>query len=93
MESLLLFVSVGIQLVAANNWVMSFAKRFTELSKTDTRLRLVLVLLSLVGVLAASALVGDPVDLNRVTDVVMMFLETAGVAVASHFSYKVIKTA
>lgn len=93
MEGLLLFVSVGVQLVAANNWVMSFAKRFSALAKTDTRLRLVLVALSLVGVLSANALVGDAVDLNRVTDVVMMFLEVAGLAVASHVSYKAIKQA
>lgn len=93
MENLLLFISVGIQLVAANNWVMSFAKQFSAVSKTSTSLRFMLVVLSLVGVLSANALAGDAIDLNRVTDIVIMFFQTGGLAFASHWSYKTIKEA
>jgi hypothetical protein len=81
----------------ANNIVMSgikwlFSDQLKSSASRNWKLRLILSGLSLVGVVSMSLLNGSPVDPNMVTDLLSTAILTIGVAVASHFSYKVIAT-
>lgn len=82
-----------LSLVLTNNIVMSAVKWLAGWSVTRTWLRVVLALLSILGVISASALNGTPVNFDSISQWVQLIAEVAGVAMASHFSYRIIKKA
>lgn len=93
MEGILGAVAIMFPLIFTNNLVMSLVKYVAQESMDRTWLRTVLVISSLVGVLAVSAITGQDVNFNELTDLGRLFLETLGVSVGAHLSYKAIKNA
>lgn len=87
------FIQMILPLILTNNLVMSLVKSLSVSSQNIVWLRGLLLLFSGVGVVAASAVSGNPVDFNQLSDIAKAFLEILALAVGSHFSYKVIKTA
>ena len=82
-----------MSLVLSNNLLMSFVKSLTIEKESKSWLRAMLVVFSFLGVMAASALNGSPIDLNQLTDLGGMLVDILVVAVSSHFTYKAIKNA
>lgn len=73
----------------ALNAVMEVTKYITSISSTGGK-RFVLALVSLVGVIAYSALNGTPLDVNSVSSIAQVLLTTAGAFLAAHGSYSLI---
>lgn len=71
------------------NVVMEFTKWLTSVSSTAGK-RFLLAVLSLVGVIAYSALNGTPLDVNSVSSIAQVLLTTAGAFLAAHGSYSLI---
>lgn len=84
------FLTIMFPLVFANNPMLSLAKFLAGDGVGKTMLRVLLVIFAFIGVISTSALTGDPVDFNRLSELAMLLLEVAGLSVASHFSYRVI---
>lgn len=80
-------------LIFTNNILMSGIKWLADQSVTSTWLRCVLIALSLLGIVAAAALNGTPVDFNQISELAKLLIGTVGLALASHLSYKAIKKA
>lgn len=80
-------------MVFTNNLVMSFVKFLAGESKNKFWLRGMLAALSVIGAVSASALAGDSIDFNQLTEWGKLILESATLFVASHYSYRVIKEA
>lgn len=80
-------------LVFTNNLVMSLIKYLAGESKNKVWLRGMLGLLSVAGIISASALTGNEIDFNQLTDLGMLGLESVALFFASHYSYRVIKEA
>lgn len=91
MELLLLLPFLNNLLMSAVKW--AFDKGLRERATRNWRLRLLLVIFSLVGVISVSILNDNPVDPNTVTELLTALVSIIGVAVASHFSYKAVKLA
>jgi hypothetical protein len=71
------------------NGAMEFTKWLTSISSTAGK-RFLLALLSLVGVIAYSALNGTPLDVNSVSSIAQVLLTTAGAFLAAHGSYSLL---
>jgi hypothetical protein len=71
------------------NGAMEFTNWFTSISSTAGK-RFLFALLSLVGVIAYSALNGTPLDVNSVSSIATVVLTTAGAFLAAHGSYSLI---
>ena len=82
-----------LTLVLSSNIVMSAVKWLADGSIGRPGLRFALALVSMAGVIATSALTGSAVDFNSLTGIGMMLLESLGVALGAHLSYKAIKNA
>ena len=93
MEYLIGLIVTIFPLIPVNNWFMSMVKFGYTKSLSSTWLRAILVMFSLIGVLAYSAVFDEPVDFNKVSELVTLLVEVLGLSVASHFSYKMIKFA
>ncbi len=93
MQALEQIVIAFVPVVLANNLVMSALKYATVNSLSNPYMRAVLVFLSLVGVFSTAAYAGTPIDVNSVTGLATAFVEILGVAIASHYNYKIIKNA
>jgi hypothetical protein len=73
----------------ALNALMEFTKYLTSVSSTGGK-RFLLALLSLIGVIAYSALNGTPLDVNSVSSIAQVLLTTAGAFLAAHGSYSLL---
>lgn len=82
-----------LSLLLSNNLIMTGVKYLSVVKNTNAWLRGILVVLSALGVLAASALNGTPIDMNSLSSLGTLLLETLVVAFGSHFSYTAIKSA
>lgn len=82
-----------VPLVITNNIVMSGIKWLAVESLSNNFLRVILAVLSLIGIVATAAYSGTPVDFNQISDDIRLLIETIVLAVASHFSYRAIKGA
>ena len=82
-------------LIFTNNVLMSFVKliigKLRDHSKDRTWLRGVLALLSLTGVITLSALTGNAIEFNQVSELVKMTVEVVATIFGAHFTYKLIK--
>lgn len=90
---MMLLISAFLQLVVSNNLLMSLLKALSAKAQSKGFLRAILAVLSLAGVIAANALNGNPVDLDSVTYLLTIIIESFAVGLGSHLSYKAIKTA
>lgn len=88
MEILLLLPFVNNLVMSGIKWL--FAGSLKVEAQRNWRLRLLLTGFSLIGVVSMAALNGSPIEPNVVSDLLITALLTIGVAVASHFSYKVV---
>lgn len=86
-------METAFALILANNIAMSGVKWLANESATVTWLRCMLAFVSIMGVISAAALNGTPVDFNQISGLAKLIAEAALLALASHFSYKAIKTA
>jgi hypothetical protein len=84
---------LGFPLIPVTNWVMSLIKRMASEHTTTGTLRAVLFFVSFLGLGAASILTGEPFDYAKVLDLSKHLGGTALLALASHYSYRVIKEA
>ncbi len=91
MENLILLPFVNNLVMSALKW--SLQTRFIDVANRDWRLRVALVIMSLIGVVSTAALNGTPVDPNSVTSLTATLVEVLTIALASHLSYKVVKSA
>jgi hypothetical protein len=73
----------------ALNAAMELTKYVTSVSSTGGK-RFALGVLSLVGVIAYSALNGTPLDVNSVSSIAQVLLTSAGAFLAAHGSYSLI---
>lgn len=86
------FLFTSLVLVLVDNLVLAVIKNKTGKPKlTKNGLRLLLTICTVAGVLTASAITGNPIDLDRVTDIFILILWTGTVSVGAHYSYKLIK--
>jgi hypothetical protein len=83
MEDLFLML---VPLVFTNNLFMSVAKVLGGEAKTKKLLRGLLIAFSFIGVITFSALTGDPVDFDRISELTQMFAEVVVVAVYTNSS-------
>lgn len=88
-EALIAGIITIFPLIPLNNWILAGVKVVAQEAATRAWLRGTLVILSLVGVIASSAISGTEIDFNQISDLWKLFLETAGLVLASHFSYRV----
>lgn len=86
-------IATVLSLVLTNNIVMSGVKWLSFKKETTTWLRGALLVFSALGVIAAAALNGSPIDFNQLSDLGAALLQTLSVAIVSHATYKVIKNA
>ena len=82
-----------LPLVLTANLTMSVVKFLAGASKNKVWLRGLLAVFSVVGAISASALSGEPIDFNLLTDWGRLILESLVMFFASHYSYRVIKEA
>lgn len=73
----------------ALNAVVEVTKYVTSVSSTGGK-RFILALVSLIGVIAYSALNGTPLDVNSLSSIGQVLLTTAGAFLAAHGSYSLI---
>ena len=73
----------------ALNAAVELTKYITSISSTGGK-RFLLALVSLVGVIAYSALNGTPLDVNSISSIAQVLLTTAGAFLAAHGSYSLI---
>ena len=81
-----------LSLILSNNVLMSGIKKLSVVQNTNTVLRVILVVLSGVGILSAAALNGTPIDTDSLSALLQLLVETLLLAYGSHWSYKVIKS-
>lgn len=84
-------IALIFPLIFTNNLLMSAVKYLRGVGESKKWLRTILGALSLIGILAASAYTGNPVDLDSFTEVGTALVLSIVTGVLSHFSYKVIK--
>lgn len=77
-------------LILSNNLLMTGVKYLAGKSATNAFLRMFLVFLSFFGILANAALNDSPIDYNQISVLFSLLGTTIGIALASHFTYKVI---
>lgn len=92
-ETILAAVAVIVPLILTNNVALSAVKYLADGAAGKYMLRTLLLAFSLVGIVATSALTGNGIDINQVTELVNLIVMTVVTGVASHFSYRVIKDA
>lgn len=80
-------------LVFTNNILMSFVKMLAGKATSTFWLRGVLLALSIAGVISMSALTGNAVDFNQITDLGKALVEIVLTAFGAHFTYRLIKNA
>ena len=93
MEAVISFLAVAFPLVFTNNLIMSLVKRLAVVKESKLWLRGALLVISALGIVATSALAGNPVDLDSLSSIGTALLEILVLAVGSHFSYLAIKKA
>lgn len=86
-------ISMIFALILPTNLLMSAVKLLSTKQESVTWLRVALMLVSLLGVIAGSALTGEPIDMDSLSSLGKALLEVVVLAIAAHFSYKTIKTA
>ncbi len=91
METLIVLTFLNNLVMSGIKWAFSKGLRVTP--NSSLKLRGILAILSLVGVVSAAALKGNAVDPNTVSDLVMTFLDVVLLTVTSHVAYKAIKLA
>lgn len=80
-------------LVFTNNVLMSFIKLLAGKAAGKVWLRGILLGLSVLGVISMSALTGNTVDFNQITDLTQALVEILLTAFGAHFTYRLIKEA
>lgn len=80
-------------LIFTNNLIMSIVKWLSGAATSVVWLRAMLAVVSILGIIASSAITGDAVNFNQITDIAKMLVEALTIGVASHFSYRIIKEA
>ena len=93
MKTTLDAVMIIFPMIFTANIVMSLVKILAQESLKSTGLRIILIVFSILGVLAGSAVTGNPVDTDSVSNLATMLVEAITIAVGAHFSYKLIKQA
>lgn len=92
MEALLLLLPfANLVVMSAIKWL--FASSFRSAATRDWRLRTILTVLSLIGVVSNSLVNGLPLDANVVGGFIETIVMTVGLALVSHLSYLVVKKA
>lgn len=91
MEIITSLIATAVPVIFTNNVLMSGVKYLAGHAATKVWLRAVLTFLSFFGVIASAALTGDSVNFGYTTELLTTGFTTVVVAIASHFSYKVIK--
>ena len=86
-------ISLLFPLIFTNNLVMSLIKFLAGKAAGTAWLRFMLGILSVVGIIAGSALTGVPVNFDSLSSLAFATIEAAALGILSHFSYKVITTA
>ena len=82
-----------LSLVLSNNVLVSFVKWLSSEETGKVWLRGMLIVFSILGIIAASALNGTPVDFNQISDLVKLLVESGALAFLSHLSYQAISKA
>ena len=85
------FLTLILPLIFTNNLVMSLVKYASDHAFTSAGLRFILGAMSISGVIAGSALTGDPINFDSITGLLNLTIEAAMVAFGAHFTYKAIK--
>jgi hypothetical protein len=93
METIFSILGWGPILLFSNNLILSGVKYLSVEKNSKTWLRGALIVASVIGIVSSSALSGNPIDFNQISDLGKLLVETIVVAVASHYSYRAIKTA
>jgi len=88
METIITFI---VPLIFTNNLVLSLVKYASDYSFNKVWLRVILGFVSIAGVIAGSAITGDPVDFDSITSLLNLTIDAAVVAFGSHYAYKTIK--
>lgn len=86
-------IAIIFPMIFSANLIMSLVKALAQGSLGNTGLRILLIIISIVGILTVSAITGDPVNMDSISSLSQMLLEAIIVTVGAHFSYKAIKQA
>ncbi len=84
-------IAMIFPLVFTNNLVMSLVKVLADGSLGTTGKRVMLGVISVIGLIAASAFTGNAIDFDSVSNIAQATVLAAVTGILSHFSYKVIK--
>lgn len=85
-------IGTVLSLLLSNNLLMSGIKWLSVVQNSNAWLRSILVVLSILGVLTAAIVTGNPVDTDSISSLATALVEALALAVASHYSYKAIKS-
>lgn len=91
MEIIISILGWGLSLLLSNNLVMSAVKYLSQNQSSKTWLRTALIVISILGIVAASSISGEPINFNQLSDLGKLLLETIVLSIGSHYSYTAIK--
>lgn len=85
-------IATLVPLVLTTNVLMAASKWLANGTVSRLMLRGALLIFSAGGLIISAAVNGTPVEVNEVTSLVTLGLQTILLALISHFSYKLIKS-
>jgi len=93
MDAILGFIAVVGPMIFTSNMLMSGIKWLADQSISKGWLRFILAIISIMGAISTTALLGGEIDIDSISSLGTIALEAAGIAFGSHYTYRIIKEA
>lgn len=83
-------IAMIFPMVFTTNLLMTIVKYLAGAAATTTWLRVALLVISIGGAFSISAITGNPIDVNQISDWGKLLVEALTIAITAHGSYKAI---